>query len=153
MVAEDLVQLDELGPVLLQPGGEALVELRPHRLRQRIVGRVTDQQVAEAEGVLALELCLVRPDELLADERGQPRSHLGLIGCERLDGTPMEDLPLDRAALEHAPLGRLELVQPRRQQRLQRGRDNHLDVCVAGHRQHLLDEERIAARRSSDPLA
>ena len=71
MVAQDLVQLDELGAVLLQPGGEALVQLRARRLRQRVVGSVPDQQVAEAEGILARELRLVGPDELLADERGE----------------------------------------------------------------------------------
>ena len=61
VVAQDLVQLDELGPVLLQPGCEALVEVRARRFRQRVVGRVTDQQVAEAEAVLAGELRRVRP--------------------------------------------------------------------------------------------
>src|SRR5439155_21596970 len=34
VVAEDLVQLDELGPVLLQPGCEALVQLGAGRFRQ-----------------------------------------------------------------------------------------------------------------------
>ena len=56
VVAEDLVQLDELGAVLLEPGGEALVQLGADRLRQRVVGGVADQQVAEAEAVLAREL-------------------------------------------------------------------------------------------------
>ena len=32
VVAEDLVQLDQLAPALLQPAGEALVQLRPGRL-------------------------------------------------------------------------------------------------------------------------
>ena len=113
VVAEDLVQLDELGPVLLQPGCEALVELGAGRFRQRVVGGVADQQVAEAEAVLAGELRLVGPDQLLAHERGQARRHLGLLGCERLDGAAVEDLALDRAPLEHAPLGRLELVEAR----------------------------------------
>src|SRR5438477_5155890 len=49
--------------------------------------------------------------------------------------------------LEHAPLGRLELVQARGEQRPQGGRDNHLALRLARHRQHLLDEERVAARR------
>ena len=53
MVAEDLVELDEVGAVRLEPGGEALVQLGPGRLRQRVVGGVADQQVAEAEAVLA----------------------------------------------------------------------------------------------------
>ena len=53
VVAEELVELDKAGAVLLQPVGEPLMELRPHRLRQRIVGGVADQQVAEAERILA----------------------------------------------------------------------------------------------------
>ncbi len=53
VVAEDLVQLDELGAVLFQPGGEALVQLRPNGLRQRVVGCVPDQEVTKAEGILA----------------------------------------------------------------------------------------------------
>ena len=56
VVAEDLVQLDEVGAALLEPAGEALVQLGADRLRQRVVGGVADQQVAEAEAVLAREL-------------------------------------------------------------------------------------------------
>ena len=63
----------------------------------------------------------------------------------------MEDLSLDRAPLEHAPLGRLELIQTRREERPQGGRDDDLALCFAGHRQHLLDEERVAGSRPSDP--
>ncbi len=153
MVAEDLVELDELAPVLLQPGCEALVELGARRFRERLVGGVTDQEVAEAEAVLACELRPVRPDQLLADERGEVRRHLGLVGCERLDGAAMEDLALDRTPLEDAAFGGLELIEARREQRLQRGRNDHLAVRLAGHRQHLLDEERVAARGASDLLA
>ena len=43
-------------PCSLQPVGEALVELGPGRLRQRVVGGVTDQDVPEAVGVVAREL-------------------------------------------------------------------------------------------------
>ncbi len=153
VVAEDLVQLDELGAVLLEPGCEALVQLGAGRLGQRVVSGVADQQVAEAEAVLAYEVGLVRPDQLLAHERGQARSHVGLVGCERLHGAAVEDLTLDRAPLEHAPLGRLELIEARREQRLQGGRDDHLALYLVGHRQHLPDEERVAARRASDLLA
>ena len=64
----------------------------------------------------------------------------------------MEHLALDRTPLEHAALGRLELIQARREQRLQGGRNDHLALSLAGHRQHLLDEERVAARGASDPL-
>ena len=150
VVAEDLVQLDELGAVRLQPGCEALVQLGAGRFRQCVVGGVADQQVAEAEAVLAGELGLVGPDQLLAHERGQARSHLGLGRGERLDGAAVEDLALDRAPLEHAALGRLELIQACSEQRLQGGRDNHLALCFVGHRQHSFDEEWVAARRAHD---
>ena len=139
--------------MLLEPGGEALVQVGAGRLGERVVGRVADQQVAEAEAVLARDLRPVRPDQLLADERGEARGDLRLLGRERLDGAAVEDLALDRAALEHASLGRLELVEPGREQRLQRRRDDDLAVRLAGHRDHLLDEERVAARGASDPLA
>ena len=49
-------------------------------------------------------------------------------GVERLHGAAVEDLALDRPALQHPPLGRVELVEARRQQRLQRRR--HLDLAV-----------------------
>ena len=111
VVAEDLVQLDQLLSALLQPAGEALVQLRPGGFRERVVGGVADQQVAEAEAVLACELRLVGTDQLPADERGQARRHLRLLRCERLHGAAVEDLALDRAALEHPPLGRVELVE------------------------------------------
>ena len=65
----------------------------------------------------------------------------------------MEDPAFDRAAFEHAALGRLELVEPRREQRLDRPRDR--DLAVAGRldeRDHLLDEERVPLGRIADPL-
>ena len=57
--ADELVGLGELGPALFEPVGKPLVQLRPRLLRQRVVGRVADQQVAEPEGVSRHEL---RPD-------------------------------------------------------------------------------------------
>ena len=42
VVAEDLVQLNQLCPVLLQPGCEALVELGAGRFRQCLVGGVAE---------------------------------------------------------------------------------------------------------------
>ena len=151
--AEELVQLDEIGPVLLEPGREALVEACPGGFRQRVVGRVADEDVAEAEAVLAREQRRVRRDQLLANEPGETRGHLQLLGCERLDSTPVEDLTLDRAPLEHAPLGRRELVDARCEERVQGRRNDHLAVRLASHRQHLLDEERVAARRARDRVA
>jgi hypothetical protein len=52
VVAEDLVQLDQLLAALFEPGGEALVQLRPAGFRERVVGGVADQQVTETGRVL-----------------------------------------------------------------------------------------------------
>ena len=150
VVAEDLVQLDELGPVLLEPGGEALVQLGACGLRQCLVGRVADQEVAKAEAVLAGQLRL--RSGLISSLRTSAarRGVTGVLGCERLNGAAVEDLALDRAALEHRPLRCLELVEACREQRLQGRRNDHLTFRLGGHRQHLLDEERVAAGRPHD---
>ena len=72
-------------PCSLEPVGEALVQLGARRLRQRVVGGVADQQVAEAERVVAGELRAVGADQLLAHERGQARRRpRGSSGRERL---------------------------------------------------------------------
>ena len=76
VVAEHLVQLDEIGSVLLEPVGETLVQLGSGGLRQRVVGCVSDQQVAEAERILAGKLRPVGTDELLAHQPRQARRHL-----------------------------------------------------------------------------
>ena len=154
VVAEDLVELDQIAAVLGEPAGEALVQLRPRRLRERVVGGVADQQVPEAEGVLAGKLALVGADELLANERGQARHHLRLLGGQRLDRAAMEDAPLDRAPLEHVPLGRIQLVEAGGQQCLDRRRHGDLAASRLGHeRDHLLDVERVPLGRVEDPAA
>ena len=73
---------------------------------------------------------------------------------ERLDRAAMEDLAFDRATLEHAPLLAVELVEPGGEQRLDRRRHDHIASRASrDHRDHLLDEERIARRprRGSSP--
>src|SRR5205823_14711034 len=65
VVAEDLIQLDQALAVLLEPGGEAPMEVGAGRLGEGVVGGVADQQVAEAEGVLAREQRPVRADQPL----------------------------------------------------------------------------------------
>ena len=102
------------------------MQLGPDRFGEGVVGGVADQEVAEAEAVLTGELRPVGADQLAPHERREAWRDLRLLRCQRLDGAAVEDLALDRAALEHPPLGRVELVEPRRQQRLQRGR--HLDL-------------------------
>ena len=62
----------------------------------------------------------------------------------------MEDLAFDRATLEDVALCRLELVEAGREQRLQRGRHDHVALRLSSHRDHLRDEQRVAARRPGD---
>jgi hypothetical protein len=100
MVPENLVQLDEIPTALFQPTGDALVQIGPGRLRQRVVGGIANQEVAEAEAVLDREQGLVRTDQLLADERGEMRRHLAVLG-ERLHGAAVKELALNRSPLEH----------------------------------------------------
>src|SRR5205823_14776045 len=111
VVAHDLVQLDEPTAVSLEPPRESLVQLRPRSLRQRVVGRVADEKVAEAEAILARKLRRLGPDQRSADERREAPGHVRFFGRERLDRPAVEELALDRAALQHAPLGRIELVE------------------------------------------
>ena len=152
MISEQLVELDELLPVLLEPAGEALVQIGPDALRQRVVGRVSEQEMVKAERFLTRKLRLVGADQPLARERGQPRHHLP-VGRERLHGAAVEDLALDRPALEHRALVGVELVEAGGEQRPERGRDGDLALRLAGHRHHLGEEERVAAGGAGDPLA
>ena len=155
MVADDLVQLNELGCVLLEPVREPLVKLGADRFRQRLVGGVANQEVAKAVGVFAGQQRLLRPDQILANERQQPAIHLPVLRRQGDDSAAVEDLTLDGAPLEHSSLCVVELVQPGRKQRLDRRRNGHFSRSVAHatrveHRQHLPDEERIAAGRLED---
>jgi hypothetical protein len=53
VVPENFVQLDQVGAMVLQPIGEAAMELGADRLRQGVIGGVADQEVPEAIGVVA----------------------------------------------------------------------------------------------------
>ena len=101
VVADELVQLDE-GPLVLEPVGEAAVQVCANGLRESVVGGVADEQVAEAEAVLAGKLGTFGADQLVPDECREPWQHLRLVRRERLHGAAVEDLALDGAALEHA---------------------------------------------------
>ena len=108
----------------------------------------------EAVGVVAGQLRAVGPDELLPHQRDEPLVDVAVAVCQRRDRAAVEDAALDRAALEHRTLGRVELVEAGSEQRLDRRR--HLDLRSAGvphEREHLLEEERVALRDLDDPLA
>jgi hypothetical protein len=157
VVTHDLVGFDEVGRVWQQPAGEALVQLGSHRFRQRDVGGVANEQMAEPEPVVSRELRSVGPDELLANECRQSCRHALLAGLEGLHRPAVEDLTLDRAPLEHAALLGLELLDPGGKQRLDRRRHDDLRIRRATEHRTISSTKsgfppaarRIRSRRSS----
>ena len=72
MVAEDLLVFgDPVGGGAREPLGEPLVQVGALLLRHRLVGGVTDQQVAEPERIFPRELGTIGPDQLLPRQREQ----------------------------------------------------------------------------------
>ena len=159
VVADELVLL----LALVEPAREPLVQIAPKLLRQRVVGRVADQQMPEAELAVA-----GRADELLPDERSERlrRFAQGRLVGEPFDRAPAKVLALHRGSLEHLPLLAGKQVEPRREQNLDRRRHRQLahlsgrrpatfvdpdQVVLEQERDHLLDEERVAACRLLDP--
>jgi len=154
VVAEDLVKLDEVLPVLLEPGCEPLVEVGPSRFRQGVVGGITDEEVAEAVRVVAGQLSAVGPNELLTDERDEPLVDGSVAVGERSDRSAVKGASLDGTALEHRALGRVELVEARREEGLDRRRHLHLGAArVAEEPDHLFEEKWVALRYLEDPLS
>ena len=45
--AEDLFEFDQVRAVRFEPGGKPLVQLCARQLRQTVIGRVSDQEMAE----------------------------------------------------------------------------------------------------------
>ena len=90
------------------------------------------------------------------------------LGCERGHGARMEDLSFDGAAFDHGALLRVEPVQTRGQQQVDRRRDREVREVVDGapraifesqqaivdqHADHLLNEQRVSLRGREDPFA
>jgi hypothetical protein len=67
-------------------------------------------------------------------------------GHERLQAADMEGLAFDRARLDEPPLGRVERVEARGEQRVQGGRQRAVLAALAHVGRELLEEERVAAR-------
>src|SRR5205814_2120214 len=120
------VVADELGLALspFEPARESFVQLRARSLGNLRIRRVADQRVAEAEAVVAEERRCLRAHELLADEREQGRSDRAALAVrgELGDRTAPELLADDGGALEHRSLERLEPVEARGEERLDRRR-------------------------------
>ena len=79
MVAGDLLVLAEpRSGDALKPVGEALVQVSASSLRQRLVRSIADQHMAESECLVAGEARPVGADHVLADERHQVPSDVGI---------------------------------------------------------------------------
>src|SRR4029450_12894659 len=77
VVAEDLLVFRQaLTGGQLEPSGQPFVPVGTLLLGHGLVGRVADQEVAKAEGVLPDELRTVGADQLLAGEGEQASPHL-----------------------------------------------------------------------------
>ena len=161
VVPEDLLVLrralavDAVGPL-----DELLVEGRPGALEDPLVGRVADEDVVEPERLLLERAGEVRAHELLLDQRAEALAHAvpSALGQEMRHGVPDEDLADDRGRFDHGSLVGLQVVEARREQRVDRRRhDGASDVggrvpasaleadepLVDEHRDELLDEERV----------
>ena len=108
-----------------EPVREPLVQLGPDLLRQAVVRGVPDQHVPEAECVLARERRALLADQLLSQEPAERGTGqlAGWIVEERLDRAAMEDRSLHGGPLDHLPLGRIQLVEPRGEEHRDAGRD------------------------------
>ena len=154
VVADDLVELDESARVPLEPVGEALVQVGARCLRQRVVGGVADQEVAEAVGVVAGQRRAVRTDRAPC---GRAPSRCASTVAGRRRRAPR------RRRVEHWPStaprsstarSAAEPVEPRREQRLDRRRHASTSPpSTRAQREHLLDEQRVALGRREDARA
>ena len=146
VIADDLVALDEV--VLREPVGESLVELRTRRLGQRLVGGIPDEEVTKAESLVLGKGRFGCTDQLLPHQRRQmrPDGRPDGIGRKLCDGASMEHLSFHRSALHHVTNIAVERVDARLEERVDGGRHDDLPVAavLAHHREHLLDEERVA---------
>ena len=166
VIGEQLGDLAEpvRGPAL-EPRGHPFVQDGAPGLWDRLVDRVAKQQVAEAQHVLAAS----RPPGALDHELApQALERPGRALARELDHRLRPELhPDHRGRLGAGPLGAREVIDPRRQDRLDRRR--HLDRAgvaprrpgsigdlkasvVDEHVQHLLDEEGVAGRELDQPV-
>ena len=86
-----------------------------------------------------------------AHQRRQP-GRTGVSRRERLHRAAMEELALDSAAFEHAPLGASSWSSRAASSAFSVG-GTATSSPAGGHRHHLRDEQRVAARGVGDPLA
>ena len=170
VVADDLVLL--LGAIAADasdPRGEPLVQVRSALLGDRLVRGVADQDVAEAERLLAGDHRAIRPHELLADQRTDQVGCVvaQVLGEQVANGAGVELLADHGGALDRAALVVGQAFETSGEERRDRGWDrDRAEIArrdpgpvlpdqhpvVDQHREHLLDEQRVAAGRLGEPV-
>ena len=153
VVAEDLLELGRpASPATsLEPVGEALVQLGPQLLRRARVGGVADEDVAEAEGGLADEVCAGRADELPVPRSRSRASATRARSPSAESATTaaaVEDLALDRSRARAPPVRARGRRSRRAASSALRRRRQHVRTAVSSRheRGQLLEEERVPAR-------
>jgi hypothetical protein len=143
--------------VRFEPGGEPRMKSGPELLRKGSICDVSDEHMVEAKGVVALEERAVGSKKFLSceGEEDAAESLRVLRRQEFRDGAAVEQPPLHRSALKHRALTRLEPVDAGGQERMNRcGQGLVCGLGVVGeHREHLLDEQRIALGCVDDAFA
>ena len=136
-------------------------------LRQGLVRDVPDQEMAEAEAVLAGERGRVGPDEVFANQSLEASAHRRRLSRHREVGNrpPPEHLAHHRGALQDVPVGLIQSVEPGsddRMDRLRRADSREISMndppsvlssqqtVVHQHPEHLLDEQGVTARALHD---
>jgi hypothetical protein len=105
MEADELVRAFR---TVLEPARDALVELCALRLRQRRVGRVSDEDVVETEAALALAL---HAEQALANAGQEVRVERVRLLQQLENELPREPRAGHSGALQHRQLARLEEVE------------------------------------------
>ncbi len=94
----------------------------PLGLRERVVRRIANQEVAEAVGLVAGEVRSVGPDHVAADERGETALEEGIrrLGSELADRAAMELRSLDGCQHEQGALVAGQALEAGGEQRVDR---------------------------------
>jgi hypothetical protein len=126
--ADRLLAVAAVRRVPVEPIGQARVQLGTGSLENAAVGGVADEGVMEPQCRLSCEGAGLGFDELAPAERFEPAVEIvARLGREELgDGRPREMATHHRGALEHDALPRLQALEARREQRVDRGR--HLEI-------------------------
>lgn len=153
VVGDDLLDLGQpIAGLLLEPVGEALVQLRAQPFAGALVGGIANERVFEAERGVVDKSCLRATDEITTDKRRKRTRNAACLGRgrERDDGAEMEDLALDSAPLRCGTLGLGQAVEPGGEQRAKGGRNGGRIRLIRKECGQLLREEGVAPAAPND---